>query len=387
MATSLEYAIDHIGGTDFEKLVPEFLKEIGYKVKASGEHGTDGGWDAFIEIGSRTGVAHASTQKRWKQKIRKDAESSAELQDEYEKDFDVFVFVTNRQPTGQQELDIQRELRDQYDWEVKILHRRDLISTLGTDRPDLAERYLGVDPRGRQDNLKKIEGILADRLDEIRNQRGVAAELDDANQIIAVHLLPNGMTARDYAKNYKTIPEPKVFDRPYEAPVNSLGQGKYVKDGRYREDKTEHYTLLQANGLYEAVSTEFFYGQNGENPFITNRDAQGLDSRIGGAVENGMKLLVQMGVSGPVFLFITLIGVKGYKMSVPSTIRKDGESSRGFSSDEYTTKPVVIEDLNVDGRSVIKDAVDELWREAGLATGSPYFTEEGDWDGPVIHYQ
>ena len=100
-----------------------------------------------------------------------------------------------------------------------------------------------------------------------------------------------------------------------------------------------------------------------------------------------MELIVQMGVSGPVFLFITLIGVKGYKMSVPSTIRKDGESSRGFSSDEYTTKPVVIEDLNVDGRSVIKDAVDELWREAGLATGSPYFTEEGDWDGPEIHYQ
>jgi len=145
MPTKLEIALEQVSGDNFEKLVPGILKERGYEIKTSGIKGTDGGWDAFVDLEDRSGVAHASVRRDWRQKLRDDAESSEGLEDEQGLDFDLFVFVTAREPTGQQELDFREEIRKEYGWELVLLHRRDLILTLENDQPELAERYLNVD--------------------------------------------------------------------------------------------------------------------------------------------------------------------------------------------------------------------------------------------------
>ncbi|WP_154019120.1 hypothetical protein [Halococcus agarilyticus] len=187
MPTQLEFALEQSNGEDFEKLAPGFLKQKDYEIKTSGVKGTDGGWDAFVELRDRSGIAHASVRKDWRQKLREDARSSEELEDELESDFDVFIFVTTREPTGQQELDLRTEIREEYGWELELIHRRDLILALENDCPELAERYLDVD-LGASHKQSKPEQTIAwyqqvtahvDRLQRLAEKRESGAIMSE----------------------------------------------------------------------------------------------------------------------------------------------------------------------------------------------------------------
>lgn len=383
MSSPLEHAVDNMSGEDLEKLAPEVLREQGYNVKASGEHGRDGGWDAFIETPEKNGVAHASKQESWRRKLRSDAESASELEEERDWDFDVFVFITNRQPTGQQELDLRDEIKEEYGWSLDVLHRRDLISTLGTDRPDLADRILGVDIRKRSDNLKEIESLVEDRISKIRYSKGAASELY-SNQFAVLHLMPNGMTTKDFADSFDVLPAPPAFALEGYGKPKTKGRAKYTVDSRFDEDETQKYGYIHMNGLFEGVTTDLFYPTVTEDVqqegMITNRsDGKGLDTKFCKCLSSGMSILNEMGVSCPVYLFFTLMGVEGHSMT---SNHKVGQLST-FDSDVYTTNPVTIEDLQSDSTQVAKKPLDELWRELGRGTGSPNYSEDG-WIGSDI---
>lgn len=383
MSSPLEHAIDNMSGTDLEKLAPEILKEQGYNVKASGEHGTDGGWDAFIDISNKEGVAHASKQKRWRQKLRSDADNAAELEEMDDFDFDIFVFITNQQPTGQQELDLRTEIGDDHGWDLIILHRRDLISTLGTDRPDLAERILGVDIRKRRENLENLKEIVERRNEKIKCGDGISSELD-SGPFAVLHLLPNGMTTMNYADTFDNLPSPPAFDPNIPGKTKTTGRAKYTVDARFSEDTAKKYGFIRMDGLFEAVNTDLFYPpvtkESEEEGIITNRsDGQGLDTKLCQCLASGMQNLSQTGVSGPVFFFFSLLNAEGYSM----THKRNAGPLSTFKSDNYTTSPVTIGSLQTDATEIAMRPLDEIWRELGRADGSPNY-EDGTWTGTDV---
>jgi len=126
----LEFALEKIHGHVFEDFAMAFLREEGYSVHESGGAGPDGGWDAQIELDERTGIAHASVQKRWKRKLRSDAKKVADLEDELGEDYDLLVFVTNQDVGGSQELDMQDEIREEYGWNLQIHHKKEILGEL-----------------------------------------------------------------------------------------------------------------------------------------------------------------------------------------------------------------------------------------------------------------
>lgn len=137
----LEFALENIRGHAFEDFAMAFLRENGYQVHESGGSGPDGGWDARIELGNREGIAHVSTQKTWKRKLRSDADKVKDLEDDHGEDYDLFVFVTNQDVGGDKELDMEEEIREQYGWTLKIHHRKEILGELRQNAQDLAENF------------------------------------------------------------------------------------------------------------------------------------------------------------------------------------------------------------------------------------------------------
>ena len=108
----LEFTLEKISGRAFEDFSMDFLRAQGCTVHESGSQGRDGGWDARIELGDRERIAHVSKRKDWRVKLRDDAEKVGKIRRGKNESYDLFVFVTNRHVSGEQELEMEAEIQE-----------------------------------------------------------------------------------------------------------------------------------------------------------------------------------------------------------------------------------------------------------------------------------
>lgn len=252
----LEFALEKIHGHVFEDFAMAFLREEGYSVHESGAAGPDGGWDAQIKLGDREGIAHASVQKTWKRKLRSDAEKVADLEEELDEDYDLFVFVTNQDVGGNQELDMQDEIREEYGWTLKIHHRKEILGELRQNKPGLAQEFFDIDLHREDDHIEEIEELCQNQLDQIQAREGYASELVDGPAVV-LHVIPNGVNSKSKTRSGE-IPSPSVlFERR-----NSYGEtkGKYtISYGSGGASGQKHsYAVVRNDGLYESASVSAF---------------------------------------------------------------------------------------------------------------------------------
>lgn len=246
----LEWAVDTVDGTTFEKIAGEILRHEGYEVHESGVIGADGGWDAKIEIDGKTGIGHASTSDDWRVKLRSDAEKVDYLEDDEGASYNLLVFVTNQRVTGQQELDLRDEIEDEYGWELEILHRRDVIGITGNERPDLAERHFGFNPKRQDDHLDRIIELREERLDIISDRREIASDLEGGPAAV-VHLIPNGVFSGNYVSRSDDLPGlPGVGRLNIHPATETVGKGK-LNAYSARGQQHKSYTYLGKNGRFE----------------------------------------------------------------------------------------------------------------------------------------
>lgn len=144
MIDAVEDAIRAVDADSWEKLCSDILRADGYDVEptATGSR-ADGGKDALISRGGRNGIAHYTTQKRIKSKLRKDAEKAAD----HDRDYDFFIFMTNQEVGGSTVDDLREDHRENYGWDLRVWHKERMRNVLCVDEPELAAAHLGVDPR------------------------------------------------------------------------------------------------------------------------------------------------------------------------------------------------------------------------------------------------
>ena len=137
-ATDLEIALEKVDADTFEKPAADILSERGYDVSPTEGTGADGGRDADLQRGDETGVAHFTTRKDWKQKLRTDAKKTANR----DLDCDFVVFVMNQLPEPPRVVDEARDqLQEEFGFPVTILTRAGLRTQLTTRNPYLAEEH------------------------------------------------------------------------------------------------------------------------------------------------------------------------------------------------------------------------------------------------------
>ena len=379
----LEWSVDTVDGTTFEKLAGEILRHVGYDVHESGVIGTDGGWDARVKISGKRGIAHASTRDDWRRKLREDAKSVQELEAEQGESFERLVFVTNQGVTGKQEVDLEDEIEEEYGWDLSIIHRRHIIAITGSERPDLADRYFGFDPKQNENHIEEIHALRDERLDLISNREGIATDLVDGPAVV-VHLIPNGLSNENYVSRSDNVPDlPPVGRLPVQS-TETIGKGK-INRGNLRTSPFDSYTYLQKDGLYEAVDTDLFYVHDDDLKLTNkNKSDNSFDFKVGIAVQAGVQALKKMGVSGTVFCFVSLLDAQGtiigYRNRVSGPL--DQEPLR---TERYTTDRVEIPLAEPNIVDSIRSPLTEIWQELGWK-GSIDYDDEGNWTGRTVDF-
>jgi len=128
----------------------------------------------------------------------------------------------------------------------------------------------------------------------------------------------------------------------------------------------EWYTQCFRNGIIEAVNMENNTGNQGEEKALLGIEYEDSVSR---AVSEYLKIQSDLGVSPPVFALLTLLGVKGCKLSrrdacFPSTERDLlGEP---FKEENLVLPEIIMENFECDVLKQMELAFEIVWNAAGL---------------------
>jgi len=379
----LEYALYTINGTPFERLASDFLRVSGYDVHESGLKGTDGGWDARINAGDHHGIAHASVRDDWRTKIREDASSMKKLEEEQGEDYNLFVYVTNQEVTGQQELDMEAELQSEYDWNVQIYHRENILGKLRTEEQELAEQHLGVELGDDRNHLEEVRELCDERIETIRNRTGVAENFQDGPTVV-LHVIPNGVFSNERKSLTRNLPDPPVlWDL---TPYRSEARGKaLVTSDPEVGTPWKAYGQIRNDGLFESATTTGIY-DGADGRFIDLQGGGGtlgFDAGVIITIQRALTALEELGFSGTATVSISMLDASG-------TVRP--ERNRGFGhrggptdlkKDVYSTEPVSVTIGSEQFLPNVEPVLSEVWREFGEESGTESI-EDGKWVGGKV---
>lgn len=378
----LEFALEKISGDAFEEFGMDFLRAIGYTVHESGSQGRDGGWDARIKLGDREGIAHVSKRKDWRVKLRDDAEKVEMLEEGRNEDYDLFVFVTNRHVSGEQELEMEAEIQADYEWTLIIHHKNNILGEVRQSYPELARRHFDIDLETDHEHLDEIENLRDERLDEVQDRRGDSEDLDQGPTVV-LHIIPNGIFSKSTVKSTE-IPEPMVFGDLVRR--QSETRGKKVKAF---EHQGTGYAILRNDGLYESATTSLIRkGHEGDwwlNGIIQSTGGIGLDAAVVLAVQDTLDNLSEMGYSGVAFVSLSLLDAKDVKLHHSTGVSRPFDTDPLFGADEYSTEFITV---NIGDEEIIEDVepmISEVWRQFGQQEGTKNI-EDGEWSRGEINF-
>ena len=187
-ATDLEIALEKVDSGTFERLATDILSERGYEVSPTEGTGADGGRDADLRRGNKTGVAHFTTRNDWKQKLRTDIQKTVD----HGLDRDFVVFVINQLPEPPRVVDEVRDrLQEEFGFPTTVLTRADLRTQLTTRNPYLAEEHLGIDAaKPTTDPIEEMETLKDERLSMIESQSNSLPNALPSGPCAVLHLFP-----------------------------------------------------------------------------------------------------------------------------------------------------------------------------------------------------
>ncbi|AAV44518.1 MULTISPECIES: PDDEXK family nuclease [Haloarcula] len=365
MTTDTEIALLRIQPDTLEQLASDVLSAYGYDVNPSGTQGTDAGRDAYVTIGGQAGIAHYSKQKTWRQKLRKDASKAGD----HEREYEIFVFVTNQEVTGQQEMDMREEVREEYDWELDLWHLERLRNKLETDLPEIAQRHLGVDPQGRPDSIEAIEDLKQSRIEAIIDREEIPVNLEDG-PFVAIHLLPNGMESMEYGVPPSELPTPPKFgdeEAPFDGDPIDIGKTFVRERGA---DEHRDYTFIHEDGWIEAVST-YFVGHDGTFP------AHKFDTEVVKTVRGSLKCLKEIGAKPPIFAYLTVHGFKDVEMWYEKRVHGPQDAKIPRETMSLTRAEITAFDESTP--QALKPVLDRFWNGCGWSVGCIDYSD-GEWD-------
>ncbi|QIB75339.1 restriction endonuclease [Halogeometricum borinquense] len=171
--TPTERALKRIEtGHRLERLTVDLLQREGYEVDPTGTRGPDGGRDSILRRDGKTGILHCSINRQWETKCWDDAESSEERPES----LGFYIFATTMNPAGIKRDRVEEEIREEYDWRVKIYDFERLRNRLvGNNRNhDLAKEHLSTDPgRAHVDTSEYVLDNLRQQYEQIQDENDI----------------------------------------------------------------------------------------------------------------------------------------------------------------------------------------------------------------------
>jgi hypothetical protein len=243
--------------------------------------------------------------------------------------------------------------------------RRNSCGKYALDVPELKSVFLLSDSI-----TERIRRFKADRIASLITNDTPIQLVGGAK--IAVHMIPLSSFDVGQVIDLKQI---------YETMPNLMGSSG--KDHRYNfdgvlifgnpyfyETKQVHKSYVQyyRNGTIETVVSGIFSS--------TSRDedkhihAAEFEKSVVKFVTDKLEILRQQNIVAPIYIFITLIGVKGYK--IPRQSMTYSDQSSPIDRDILMLPEALIDDNQVNVHSVLKDAINTLWNACGYEGSRTY---------------
>jgi len=146
-------------------------------------------------------------------------------------------------------------------------------------------------------------------------------------------------------------------------------------------DKAGLYSQLFRNGIVEVVDTSIL------RPWMDGKRVIPSVTYEHGIIEicqNTLRFQQQLGVDPPLFIFLTLLGVRGYTMAVGQEVAWEAlgrQYAQQIDRDVLLIPEVVVENLPVNNMPMLlKSMFDATWNAAGWPRSMSY-DEKGTWVG------
>ena len=221
---------------------------------------------------------------------------------------------------------------------------------------------------------ERIRDFRTDRIAKILANE-TTEPLND-NPKIVFHLVP--VTSLNMPQSYDI--SQIISNRLYMPTLNGGASYKYNLDGlvsylKGQYGKTIAYTQLFRNGILEAVESTWLEPSEGKyiipSTYCEEKFIESLTAYT--------SLFKSLNIEPPVFIFLTLLGVKGYYLAVSHrfAVNERNIMDRG----NLQLSESVIENYDSSAAQLLKPCFDSLWNAGGFPRDLNY-NEEGKWRPP-----
>lgn len=144
----------------------------------------------------------------------------------------------------------------------------------------------------------------------------------------------------------------------------------------HSSDNKVAYSYLQLfrSGIIEAVNTTLLHSPWASAPPMIPSEAYEVE--ILDALSRYIPLLKEVGVEPPLFIMLTLLGVKGYKMAYDR--ERYFDQGQPIDRDTLIVPEVLIESFDIKHSDIVRPIFDAVWNAAGWPRSMNY-DEEGNW--------
>lgn len=229
---------------------------------------------------------------------------------------------------------------------------------------------------------ERIRNFRQERVQRIQTKEETPASLIDGGKII-LHLLP--------LASFTALTEFDVVELRREAQFESSSkhnESKINLEGiviaPYFEKATTSYTQVFRNGCIERViclnSLEGF--RENDKDYSSRYD----EEQIIKSLSDYTNLYSKLGVELPIYLFLTLINVKGYEFYIDEEFRLNIEIRRKtanrnkivFDRNSMMFPEIVINSFNQSPEDILRPTFNLIWNSVGLTRDFNY-DENGNW--------
>ncbi len=188
-----------------------------------------------------------------------------------------------------------------------------------------------------------------------------------------LHLLPLSAFSSSSTVDVLAVAQGQFHLKPM---LVSSWDGRMNLDGYFSYYQSEgqpcySYTQLFHNGIIEAVDN---FTLSGEHKLIPSSN---FESNLVQILPQYLTLLSQLNIMPPVFIMLSLVGVKGFSL-VPEYESVAFRNQHTIDRDIIVLPEVMIENLSQSSASILKPIFDTLWQSAGHLR-SYNFDEQGNW--------
>jgi hypothetical protein len=220
--------------------------------------------------------------------------------------------------------------------------------------------------------IQKIRSFRIERLNTILSSE-IPIPLIPGPKIVC-HIIPITSLESNQVYNIENL----ISHQPTIYPLNQTGgRLRYNLDGlisyfEFRDNEYRSYSLFFRNGVVEGVDASVLHYSLEEKIIPSLK----LEQEIIGSTKNYLLFLKSLAISSPMYMFFTLIGVKGYSLAV---------SRRYFVNENYkidrdilSLPEIFVDSLDIDETKLLKPVFDSLWNACGFKRSFDY-NEQGEW--------